>query len=530
MSKQIMCDEGALCSKEIQNDLLIRSLNYHGQQLTSLIKDEPIFRVLDLKNIDYHLYQARHSELKMDERGYRLDLHRFIASNIKQLFKVYKRKHNTSDTSDSPEKINDASTINDKNEKLVAYMPPYELFATLDIDPEDRIRHVFEILEVNDVLYCKVVALNSSGILLNACSFAGTNLSTPLHQKDESKSRYIEDLKIKCFCPADELIGSNETLENGRVRSYQTGDFVCVVVLEVKRDAQRLLVSMKCNTLLKPELAKNKCKALGIRLGLVPNSVIDLPPTLKNTLIATEKNLRYDSLLKNCEGFRNPTNVEFLVQELGLSNLTCDSTLMSTIGSNSKSTYAKQLRKKQNASASYRHVSKGVKHFKAGETSEAFQCLNAALKIDEDNVEGYVARGALYANNGSLLKAIQDFEAALKLKNDHKNAVKYLHETLLAQGQNYENDNNFSFAKEAYNKVLTRDPSNLEAREKLYSLLLTSGKRMEREKNLEEAVDCYSKAMATEIKDKEAKCRLLSLKLRYKGTNIEQRIIEILKR
>ena len=108
--------------------------------------------------------------------------------------------------------------------------------------------------------------------------------------------------------------------------------------------------------------------------------------------------------------------------------------------------------------------------------------------------------------------------------------MKYLHETLLAQGQNYENDNNFSSAKEAYNKVLARDPSNLEAREKIYSLLLTSGKRMEREKNLEEAVDCYSKAMATETKDKEAKCRLLSLKLRYKGTNIEQRIMEILKR
>ena len=53
---------------------------------------------------------------------------------------------------------------------------------------------------------------------------------------------------------------------------------------------------------------------------------------------------------------------------------------------------------------------------------------------------------------------------------------------------------------------------------------------MEKEKNLEEAVDCYSKAMATETRDKEAKCRLLSLKLRYKGTNIEQRIIEILQR
>ena len=46
----------------------------------------------------------------------------------------------------------------------------------------------------------------------------------------------------------------------------------------------------------------------------------------------------------------------------------------------------------------------GIKHFKAGETVEAFQCLNMALKMDPDNVEGLVARGALYANGGSLDK------------------------------------------------------------------------------------------------------------------------------
>ena len=46
----------------------------------------------------------------------------------------------------------------------------------------------------------------------------------------------------------------------------------------------------------------------------------------------------------------------------------------------------------------------GIKHFKAGETVEAFQCLNMALKMDPENVEGLVARGALYANGGSLDK------------------------------------------------------------------------------------------------------------------------------
>ena len=60
--------------------------------------------------------------------------------------------------------------------------------------------------------------------------------------------------------------------------------------------------------------------------------------------------------------------------------------------------------------------------------------------------------------------------------------------------------------------------------------MLNSGKGSEREKNFEEAIEYYSKAMETDTRDKEAKCRLLSLKLRYKGTNIEQRIHEILQR
>ncbi len=40
-------------------------------------------------------------------------------------------------------------------------------------------------------------------------------------------------------------------------------------------------------------------------------------------------------------------------------------------------------------------VAKGVSHFKAGRHIEAMQHLNKALEIDTDNVEAFVARGAL---------------------------------------------------------------------------------------------------------------------------------------
>ncbi len=60
--------------------------------------------------------------------------------------------------------------------------------------------------------------------------------------------------------------------------------------------------------------------------------------------------------------------------------------------------------------------------------------------------------GALYANNNGLEKAIEDFEAALKVDPKHTNGRKYMCETLVAVARNYEDDKkvrmyNFLYAK-----------------------------------------------------------------------------------
>jgi len=48
------------------------------------------------------------------------------------------------------------------------------------------------------------------------------------------KSRYIRDLRFKAFCPADEMLPS--------IKAYEDGDVVCVIVLEVKKESQRLVL------------------------------------------------------------------------------------------------------------------------------------------------------------------------------------------------------------------------------------------------------------------------------------------------
>lgn len=53
------------------------------------------------------------------------------------------------------------------------------------------------------------------------------------------------------------------------------------------------------------------------------------------------------------------------------------------------------LRKAQMCKWAHKSVADGVAHFKQNQHEEAFQCLNKALQIDPENVEAFVAKGAL---------------------------------------------------------------------------------------------------------------------------------------
>jgi len=409
-------------SKPDIKSMIAHSVNYHGQQLTSFFKDSAMSSKLDMKKVDYHVYQQRSKTMKLEDRGKRLLIHRFIAQKAEALFQ--------------PESGHEhrASLGMENVEDHAAIIPPIEVFS--NIDPDTRTKHVLRGLCVGEPLLCKVQNVSNSGLVLQLVAMDPVS----------GKSRHVEDLKIKGFCPAAEITAGNE---------YRNEDIVRVAVLEVKPESEKFLAGMRnCHL---PHDLQNI-----VRLGSVQPS--DLPITLRYSYQALERGYKYEDFLEKSAGFINPNNVAHLCSELGITDGTMG-LLQNLNGKYEKDVYASSLRAAQNKQWAQKHVHLGIKHFKEGKRVEAFQCLNQALNIDQKNVEGLVARGALYANNNSLRKAIDDFEAALQVDPNHSNGKKYMCETLLAVARNYEEDKENEKALETCQRILKLDPGHHDARE-----------------------------------------------------------------
>lgn len=147
-------------SSSLNNDLLLRSINYHGQQLTGFLEERSNSAGsirLDHSGLDYHLYQQRSKELRIEDRGRRMLLHRFISHNVNSLFDAKKSAVPPSD-------------FKDTSGDVTSVLPPMETF--LRVDKEDRTRHFFDIIAEGDVLFAKVAAKNNSGLMLTVLAFA----------------------------------------------------------------------------------------------------------------------------------------------------------------------------------------------------------------------------------------------------------------------------------------------------------------------------------------------------------------------
>nr|CAG4640008.1 EOG090X05S8 [Daphnia pulex] len=416
-------------------ELVVQTLNFHGQQLTKLWENErgaASLQVASLRDLDYQVYQKRSKDLGFQERGKRIRMHQFIVDKAPQLFKAEKKPK---------ESVNSALQTQDEGNYFFPLMPPLESFCHFD-KSESR-TNFFQSMKIGDVLIGQVQQKNFHGLVFRVVA-----------TEDSTILRDVRELAIKGSIQPDQYMSDRKE------GAFNTGDLIRCEVIDFNADNEKLVCGMKG--------LHQPAERADLQFGIVTKE--QLPKSYKAMVDLTGKS--YEECLQSNRTFRNPSAIEHLSKSLGLnlSNDVPDSFLKGLNAPIESSDYADELRKSQNSKWATKSVAEGIKYFKAGLETEAFQCLNKALHIDPVNIEGLVARGALYANRGSYDKAITDFEAALKERPNHANATNYLSETLVAYAKQYEDEKNVDMAIQLYQKCLGVNPSHPEARASLQRL------------------------------------------------------------
>jgi len=134
----------------------------------------------------------------------------------------------------------------------------------MPVDKDKATLHFFELLAPDDLLICRVGARNQQGLMLQVLGFS----------PECGKWRAAHDLRLRCFCPQEETVAVDGLAGPGR-HTYEKDDHVRVMVLEARRDSQRLLVSMKKENIIS-EAARERAPALGfLRATDVPKALLD---------------------------------------------------------------------------------------------------------------------------------------------------------------------------------------------------------------------------------------------------------------
>lgn len=416
---------------------IARALCYHGQPLQKIWDDErgvDDLRRLNLTQPNYSVYQERQKYFTFQERAKRLKIHQFLARKASDLYDKQMVGN-----------VMEESWLAQMNDCFVP-QPPIEFFMNVK-DKRKAWAHRMGALKQGDII-CATV----QKIMSNANRIVVKPLCTaePLHF-------YLADIPIKAIIFQDQW-GPLPLDKQGNPRQFAVYDFIRCEVCSVSADVERLTLGMLGLYNKTPDIKLGLCDLTDFPRYYRQVHNQDHPPLM-----------HYEDQLNAAPEFENP-NYDVLFQLNGLQpneNLS----LMNYIKVGfPESDYAPELRQKQASQWAFRSVADGIEHFKNGQQVEAFQCLNKALNIDPRNVEGLVARGALYANRGSFLKGLKDFENALLLNKYHVNARKYMGETLVALGRSYEEENRIPDAIKAYSDCLNLLPQHEQARTSLDAL------------------------------------------------------------
>ncbi|KAH1165491.1 tetratricopeptide repeat protein 14 isoform X2 [Mauremys mutica] len=459
----------------MERDLLRQALGFHGPALLSLLRteqrDNPDFRGL-LPPAGPSLEPSREAQhqppARKEKRIDNIEIQHFIAKKADLLFAL-SWKPNVSTDSES----------NEENEDCYAVMPPLEQF--MEVPSEDRRELFFRDIERGDVVIGRISSIREFGFfMVLICLGSGV-------------VREISQLEITALCPLRDV--PSHSSHGDPLSYYQTGDIIQAAIKDIDRYHEKLTISLHSSAL-PPSLSSTK-------LGVISSE--DLPLHYRRSVEVASTSETYEKVLHHSLGFANPSVVEFLLGKLGLSESSPPS-LMRGLQSKSfnEEDFAFALRKKQSASWALKCVKIGVDYFKVGRHVEAMNEYNKALEIDAQNVEALVARGALYATKGSLNKAIDDFEVALKNCPTHRNARKYLCQTLVERGGQLEEEDNLLNAQNYYKRALILDETFKEAEDALLKL----------RKHMQKSLEMREKQAAKEERQKEKKIETSAQKLR----------------
>ncbi|XP_046322835.1 tetratricopeptide repeat protein 14 isoform X2 [Marmota monax] len=353
-------------------------------------------------------------------------------------------------------------------------MPPLEQF--MEIPSMDRRELFFRDIERGDIVIGRISSIREFGFfMVLICLGSGI-------------MRDISHLEITALCPLRDV--PSHSNHGDPLSYYQTGDIIRAGIKDIDRYHEKLAVSLYSSAL-PPHLS-------GIKLGVITSE--ELPLYYRRSVELNSNSLEsYENIMQSSLGFVNPGVVEFLLEKLGIDESNPPSLMRGLQSKNfSEDDYASALRKKQSASWALKCVKIGVDYFKVGRHVDAMNEYNKALEIDKQNVEALVARGALYATKGSLNKAIEDFELALENCPTHRNARKYLCQTLVERGGQLEEEEKFLNAESYYKKALALDETFKDAEDALQKLHKYMQKSLElREKQAEKEEKQKTKKIET---------------------------------
>uniref|UniRef100_A0A671VQ16 Tetratricopeptide repeat domain 14 n=1 Tax=Sparus aurata TaxID=8175 RepID=A0A671VQ16_SPAAU len=357
-----------------------------------------------------------------------------------------------------------------------AIMPPLELF--MEVSYDERRTMLYRDLERGDIVVGRINNIREYGFFLTLLSTAG------------GLKRDIEDLELSALCHIREIPSTGS--HDDPLSYYQIGDFIRAAVKDIDRYQEKITVSLH-QASLSPSLEN-------IKLGVIARE--ELPTHYSRSVrAAADSNQTYECILMSCHGYHNPSVVDYLLEKVGVTD-THPPSMMRGLQSKlfQEDDFASVIRKKQSASWALKCVRAGVDHFKHGRHVEAMNEYNKALDIDTNNVEALVARGALFANKGSIMKAIVDFESALESCPDHRNAKKYLCQTLVERGKQLEEQDKLVTAEGLYRRALSLDDLNPEAQEALRKITDTIQKsiRLREEALAKEQVKATSSQTSAE--------------------------------